>query len=569
MADVTAVSSVTRRERRETERMFTARAQRQLTTDPQGSLIAPTDRLFGFFGDGTVFDYGQHNAEAIQRMLGENGQARSVEQVLTLPLRGASWRIDPPGADDGANHNAVPTDAQRPEGPDASVDDVTAGVRRNLGPLLPGIIDQMTTALSYTRAYFETTWMAQGGQCYYDKIEFRPATGCEAGFDPQSGKARGFRQRVVPVGGYNSVLDVTGKYPGFRVVTPQRAFIYTHGAYREPIMGVSDLDVSLWCWETKRKLMFLWFAFLENQALPKTVTYGNDQDEADERAEEMAELKSSGTMGLPHPPQGSKAFDILESAGQGAQQFYQAIQYLDSMETKAVLASFTDLPQAAVQGTGSYALSADQSEFFLASRQAVADEMADAITEGLIRPLVEMNYGPGTPCPRMVIGPLSSRYAQRALDMLTAVISSPSSNAPPEFVDQLVLTTSTYLGLDEAEMRNAIEALAQRREEQQKQQAEMAKAQAENLGAAHAAMTTQAGAKDTAAQAALLKAKNAAGPKMGSNKPGPTIPPQGKPAPPGGAKLGAGIDVARAAVAAKQGGQDPRKVLAAATSGKG
>jgi hypothetical protein len=43
-----------------------------------------------------------------------------------------------------------------------------------------------------------------------------------------------------------------------------------HGFYREPIKGVSDLDVAYWCYETKQKVLFLWFQVLENQNLPKT-----------------------------------------------------------------------------------------------------------------------------------------------------------------------------------------------------------------------------------------------------------------------------------------------------------
>lgn len=433
---ITDVSTVTKTERRKMMQAL------------QGTAFDPHQRVFGAFEGGTVFDFGEFETAQIATMLREDGKARSLEQVLTLPLRGAQWKLEAAEGDSGE----------------------LKLVQDNLGDRLGKIIDQMTTAVAYRKAYFETNWTLDNGRVVYDQIAWRPPTGCEAGFDPNTGEPRGFRQRIPGIPGAlpNSI---TQPVPGYITVTPSRAFIYTHGAYRDPIRGVSDLDVACWCWENKRKVLYLWFDHLQSTALPKTVVYGPDIDEAEARAESVASLRNSGVLGLPYPTEagGAKAFEVLESGGQGAAQFYQAVQYLESLMTSSVLASFTDLPQAAVQGVGSYALSADQSEFFLASRQAVADEMADSLVQDLFGPLCRYNFGPDAALPKLTIGPLSSRYQQRSLDLLQAIVGSRYANVPRDFVDSLVTNVASYLGLDEEKVRAAIQADQKAAQEQQAQ----------------------------------------------------------------------------------------------------
>lgn len=429
-----------------TESSLTPAEKRRLTRQQAvGSAFDPFERVFGAFDQGTVFDYGEFSALDIATMLKRDGKARATFEVLTLPLRGAKWRIDPDTGDNGQ----------------------AALVRDNLGERLGTIIDQCTTAFAYKRSFFELTWRLDGPRVVYDEIALRPPTGCEAGFDPKTGKPQGFRQRIVPVAGILPT-NYSMHVPGYVVVKPQRAFIYTHGVYREPIKGVSDLDVAYWSFETKQKIMFLLFQFLENQSLPKTVVYGDDIDQATELATDVAGLKSAGVLGLPRPAEPTaKAFEVLESAGQGATQFMETIKYLDTMMVASVLAGFTELADnSTASRMGSYALSADQSEFFLASRQAVADEISDAIREGLFKPLIVNNYGPDAPVPKLTIGPLSNRSTERALALLTGIIAAPQLNVPAEFVDQLTQTVADYLGLDAGKVRTAIAEHARARAQQ-------------------------------------------------------------------------------------------------------
>ncbi|MGW1676023.1 phage portal protein family protein [Saccharopolyspora sp. NPDC002376] len=425
---------------------LTDQERKRLTGPVLSSAFDAYDRLFPGFKGGDVFAY-DWDARQLKEMLARSGKARSVEQVLTLPLRSAKWEIKGPG-------------------------EIGDFVRRVLADKLNLVIDQMTAAATYKKAFFELVWSIDGGRVVLDEVAWRPPTSCEAAFDDKTGRPNGFRQRVAHPGGETLPAEGRDTLPGYVRIPASRAFVYTHGVHREPLFGTSDMDVAHWCYETQQKLLFLWFQYLERQALPNVIAYGADRSEADANADTIAEMRSGGVLGMTRmaDPQ-AKVFELLESSGKGADQFIQAVRYLDEMMPASVLAGFTELATAATGSGGSYALSADQSEFFLSSRQAVADEMADAITNGLIRPLVVYNYGPQTEYPRVEIGPLANKDTDRAFTLLQSIITAPSLQVPDMFVGELVKSTSSYLGLEEKTIAAAVDEFARQQAAKRERQA--------------------------------------------------------------------------------------------------
>ncbi|WP_190824671.1 phage portal protein family protein [Saccharopolyspora pogona] len=426
---------------------LTEQERKRLAGPPLANPFDQYDRLFPDWRGGDVFAYDWDNRQ-LKEMLARSGKARSVEQVLTLPLRSAKWEIKGSG-------------------------EVADFVRTVLGDKLNAVIDQMTAGCTYKKQFFELVWSLDGGRVVLDEIAWRPPVSCEAAFDDKTGRPTGFRQRMAHPGGMVVTAEGLNTTPGYVRIPANRAFVYTHGTHREPLYGVSDMDVAFWCWETQQKILFLWCQYLERQALPNVIAYGNDPTEADKNAEVIAEMKSGGVMGMSRSGDPTaKVFEILESSGKGADQFIAAIRYFDEMMPTSVLAGFTELASAAARGRGSYALSVDQSEFFLSSRQAVADEMAQAVNNGLIKPLVTYNFGliNRADMPTLSIGPLANKDTDRALEMLQSIIAAPQLNVPGEFVDQLVKSTASYLGLNEQTVVDALDKFAAQRDEQLKQQ---------------------------------------------------------------------------------------------------
>lgn len=362
---------------------------------------------------------------AMRRMLAEDGNPRKLEQVLTLPIRSANWELK----------GGVPSAA--------------ALVADTFEPLIDTVIDQCTSGFAYRKAYFECTWKLDGSRVVYDQVLLRPAVSCEARFHAVTGDPDGFRQRIAPIM-IPALLNRASSSLGWFDIPAAKAFIYTYGTHREPINGISDLDVSLRCWDNIKKLEFLWCQYLEQQSLPKVFVYGDDDTQAQTNATMLAEANASAAIPVRrHTDPGIRMFDVLESSGRGADQFQKAILYFESMQTQSVLASFTDLAQnASMSNAGSNALSADQSEFYLASCQAKADEMALQITNGLIERLVTYNLGPDVAAPALHFLPIGNKQTDRALLLLNTVVSSHHPTVPYEFTGFLLNQVSTALGLD-------------------------------------------------------------------------------------------------------------------------
>ena len=390
----------------------------------------------------------------MKAMFRRDGICSAVESVLTLPIREADYEIRPSKGDRG-EAEFVRSVLMTP--------DTDNGMRTPVQQL----IGQVTSAQVFRRAFFEKVWKIRenDGRVIYDKIAYRPPATCQARYHSRTGERNGFRQQVWLFGG-QLMVSKDQKVPGYVDVPEIRSYVYTHGKHREPMTGVSEMDLSYWCYQTKMKLLYLWYNFLENTALPRVVVYGNDQPEANQRADDIASLKSSGVVGLVHPADGQKSFEVLESTGGPSEMFEKAMGWLESWQTHSVLAGFMALTGAATGGRGSYALSQDQSSFYLKSRQAVAKEIAETINYDLIRPLIVLNFGTQAALPTWKFGPLQDEQAQALLTMFSTLAAAPALHIPLQILDLITERMASILQLDIDQVHQALKSTANQRAEQ-------------------------------------------------------------------------------------------------------
>jgi hypothetical protein len=273
--------------------------------------------------------------------------------------------------------------------------------------------------------------------------------------------------------GGNLMLSSKQKVPGYVDIPKIRSYIYTHGKHREPLTGVSELETAYWCYQTMAKLLFLWMNFLEGMAMQRLVVYGNDQPEATARADDISQLRGSGVVGLIHPVDGQKTFEALPSAADAGAQFAACMTYLENWMASSVLAGFLQLSGAAAKGTragggasaGSYGMSEDQSSYYLASREAVATEIADSISHDLIRPLVTLNFGADAAFPQWKFGPLQEAMTAVLFTMFGQMAAAPKLNVPLAFIDLLTERMAVILDLDAGQIHDALTSTANQRAE--------------------------------------------------------------------------------------------------------
>lgn len=398
-------------------------------------------RLFEWYENDLIFLRGPVQDFEIEAMLRTDGKARAVEQVLTLPIRGARYQIDKPDGDRG-QHDLVMRALTLPAD--------QGGMRTSLRQVLA----QATSACLYRSSAFEKVFkIADDGRVVYDAVAYRPPTSVYLARNAKTAQLQGFLQWT-----WTDIARFE------RIYIPQaKSWIYIHGLHRDPILGSSDIEVCWRAFETKQKIRFLWNAFMENQVTPKAIAKkltGDDPAGAAALARQVATLKGGGVVGI------TAADEVTpwDSQPQAASVFQQAVNYLDEEMYASVMANFLGLGTASgIRGGGSFALSLSQTDFYLQSRQAVLDELAETVTHGLIAPLVRWNFGKDAAVPQFRYVGLAptSNTTEAILQMVTALVATPPppggvSAVPQEFIDELVDTTAGQLGLDGNKVHEAI-----------------------------------------------------------------------------------------------------------------
>jgi hypothetical protein len=422
--------------------------EEELNEDPPfgkelGSSFSWND-TFGGYEAGKVFTYPDPVYRDYHEMLDTDGKAANIEQLLTFPIISAPWEVEAPLNPDGTTVTGGKGDEIRQFIMEAFTDLPHQGGPRTT---MEQLVSQMTMAFTDKLTLFAKSFKEKDGKAVYDKVAWRPLETCELAYDAKTSDLRGFYQTPVTFSP-NPTL-----YPqGNRIWIPmERAFIYIHGTWRDPVHGISSMRVPYWCFITKRKLRWLWYQFLDQNYLPKTIVRNPDDRQAVSDARKVATLRSKGVVGL----RADTEVTPFESGGHGAAGYMEAIRFLDSEMSGSIMAGFADLTSQAAEGKGSYALAESQAKLFLRARRMVATDMANQITNKLVADLVRYNYGRKAPCPRFKFGPLSEQNELAVLDMFKSVAST-GANVDPTFYDELQARVATLLELDQGKVRQSM-----------------------------------------------------------------------------------------------------------------
>lgn len=413
---------------------------------PQGELGSSFDynSPFGGWIDGDVYAPAEPSLSDYHHMLDTDGTAASIELMLSYPIISAPWSIEPAKGDTGEAE---------------FIYDALTALPHQGGPFttVEQMVQQMTAAFTNKRAYFEKVFKVnKDNKIVYHKLAYRPPDTCELALDARTAEPRGFRQMplIYPGIGQSQANAVFGRQtprpdsvaqPGNWVKIPQeRAFVYVHGTWRDPLMGVSAMKTPYFCYLTKRKVRWLWYQFLDQTALPKAIVQNQDEVQARNDAKKVASLRGRAVLALG----AETTVTPYESAGHGAQYFQDAINFLDGEMLNAGLMGFLQLTVRSASGRGSYALATTMEQIFNRSRTMIALDMARQITNEVIGPLIAYNFGVQAPVPRFKFGPLNNENDAAALAAFQQIMAAQNANVPVEFYDELITRVSTILNLD-------------------------------------------------------------------------------------------------------------------------
>lgn len=380
------------------------------------------------------------NIDVYDKMRRQDSQVMSVLRAVTLPIRRTEWRIDPNGA--------------RPE--------VVQLISEDLGLPIKG---EAVTATVRTRDRF--SWkehlrlallMLPFGHSYFEQV-YR--------FD-ERGRARlrklGFRPQrtisqvdVAADGGLKSIRQVGGTPGGDSEMGVERLVAYVLDREGGNWLGQSLLRPAYKFWLLKDRMLRVQLQSVDRNGMGFPVATAGDLPENLSTSDYERLMKQqiehglavargvrSGETAGASMPSGGK-LELLGVTGQ-LPDAEKPIRYYDEQIARAVLAHFLNLGTE----TGSWALGSTFADFFTLSLQTVAGDIAETATQHIVEDLVDLNWGPSEPAPRVVFDEIGSRHPATA-EAIRALIDSGALTAD----DALEVHLRTIFGLPQQEKATA------------------------------------------------------------------------------------------------------------------
>ena len=332
----------------------------------------------------------------------EDAQVQSLLRAVMLPIRRASWWINPNGAPEDVVSHVAGDLRMRVLGddPNSPLGSPTGRVSwdEHLG--------QALRCLQFGHMFFEQVYrVGDDGREHLWKLAPRwPGTIS--------------RVNVAEDGGLDSVTQsVSG---GVVKIPVDRLVAYVYDDFGASWLGQSILRPAYKHWMIRDELLRLEQDVLDRNGMGVPIYRGsdltNDPDGDLDRGEVLATSLRSGKTAGGSIPAGAD-LKLLGVSGQLVSP-REAIAYHDSMILKASLAHFLNLEGKG----GSYALAETQNDFFIQNLQATAEWVAGVATQHVVEDLVRVAFPEYTgPLPSVMVDPIAAKKELTAQDWATAV----------------------------------------------------------------------------------------------------------------------------------------------------
>ncbi|MCK7676376.1 phage portal protein family protein [Corynebacterium pygosceleis] len=338
------------------------------------------------------------------KMSREDSQVTSVLKAISLPIRRATWRVDPNGAPDEIVAR-VAEDLRLPVLGDDS-DSPKAPVAGRVSWKVH--LQQALRSLVFGHMFFEQVYSVDDdGQVHLRKLAARSPDTIEAIEVAEDGGLAGIKQKPPHT---TDLRKQASLKPIF--IPVEKLVAYVHDPADSTWQGTSVLRPVFKHWRLRDELLRLECTVLDRNGMgvpvysssdASLVPGANPQQEIDTGQAIVESLRSGESAGAALPF-GAK-LEIQGTKGQLVSP-RPAIDYHDSMIAKAVLAHFLNLSD----GGGSYALAETQADLFIQSLQTIAEWIADTATQHIVEDLVHEAFPPYVgPTPQIMFDPIASK----------------------------------------------------------------------------------------------------------------------------------------------------------------
>lgn len=339
---------------------------------------------------------GENGVKTYDRMRRSDGQVKAGLLACKLPLMVAKWDVVA-GGDSDLDREIAET--------------VKADLFDNMTITWDNFLRQTLLMLDYGHMVFEKVWeMRADNKWHWRKLAPRlPASIAEWHLDDDGGLDY-LLQRT-----YKSSKFIEAKLPADKVL------VFTHEMEGSDFRGISLLRAAYKHWYYKNNLYAIDGIAAERHGVglpyiqyPDNAT--QDQKDYIDRVGQRLHAHERAYAAFPE----SIKLQLLGVTGQ-LHNILGSIEHHDLQMVRSILAQFMNL---GAKELGSYALSNDQSRFFLMALQAVGTNIRSTINRYCIRQMVDYNWEAGGRYPKLTVSGLDdpevAAYATAVSSLFTS-----------------------------------------------------------------------------------------------------------------------------------------------------
>lgn len=365
-------------------------------------------------------------AQLVQ-MRKQDGQARALYRLITLPIRSAlkGMIIQPP--EEGGEEEAKFIEQMFVLPPFAG--GMTTNFNRFMAQMLMAIFDGFT---AFEKVYYVPSTGPLKGKIVLKKLAHRPSDTITFLTNEKGGFA-GFRQRA----------SVKGKSVDVKIPL-ERCLYYAANEEENPFYGVSYFQSAFYHYDKKRKMYYVAHLAAQRAAvgtrIGKAPLGASDRQKREFNAA-LARLGVAQSITLPTPE-----YEVESLKEGGTYDFMSMINHHNSAMSKSVLAGFFDDNQGAGQNDSALVNFGQQSDaLFLMMLQTIMDDIAAIINTYVIPEFIDWNFGSGK-YPEFVWGAFTDE--QKAAITETFKVLGTAQTVSPEFLLELEEKVALELGLE-------------------------------------------------------------------------------------------------------------------------
>jgi len=322
----------------------------------------------------------------------QDAQVASVLRAVTLPIRRTQWRIDGSGC--------------RPEVAQLVADDLGLALI-GADPMAPTLrtkdrfswsehLQMALLMLPYGHMFFEQVYrLDDSGAARLRKLAPRMPRSLVAIHVAADGGLLSIQQ--------NAPLGMGGP---LATIPVNRLVAYVNDREGGNWLGTSLLRTCYKNWLIKDRLLRVQAQTIERNGMGVPLYIGQEGASEEDliKGAALAQAWRAGENAGASVPHGANL--LLKGVdGKLPQPADDAIRYHDEQIARAVLAHFLNLGTQ----TGSWALGSTFADFFTLSLQSVAEAVRDIANAHVVEDLVDVNFGPTEPAPRIVFDEIGSQ----------------------------------------------------------------------------------------------------------------------------------------------------------------